>query len=141
MTKYLKVPGGTKIITSDPLETANKGKPPRSLTVQHNNPAMANMAYNVPVPIVTMFYEDPDRVCNKCKVRHDVKVVHLDLDENARAMVSWGVYKDLRMGGMPHLTVVGSVAKPPTLILRPMDRGISRRQVNHANRKQTIHTG
>ncbi len=139
MTQYLQVPGGAKIITSDPLETSGpRGQPPQSVTIQHTNPKkMANRGYVVPIPIVTMFMEG-NRVCNKCQVKHDVKHVHLDLDENARCMVSWGVYKELRMGGFPHLQVVNTVARPPTLILSPK---LSRRQVDHENLKQTIHTG
>jgi hypothetical protein len=95
---------------------------------------MRGMAYNVPVPEIVML-SPANRVCNRCKVRHDVKTVHLDLDGNGQQMVSWGVYELLRKAGMPNLDVVGSVANPPTLVLSP---NMNRRQVDAANRRQRI---
>jgi len=95
---------------------------------------MRNKAYNVPVPQIIMF-GPKNRVCNRCKIRHDVKTIHLDLDDNGRQMVSWGVFELLRKAGMPHLDVVGTVAKPPALILSPT---MTRREIDQKNRRQTI---
>jgi len=78
---------------------------------------------------------DSVRKCNGCNIVHPVKIIHLWVDDTGGAIVSTGVLTDLKRAGMPDLQVVGTLKKPPTLNL---GRGVSRPQVDQANRKQTL---
>jgi hypothetical protein len=80
--------------------------------------------------------------CPTCHLVHPVKTVHLLFDAAGTCIVSAGVLKDLRAAGMPGLTVMAEVLKPPPLRL---SAGVTREQVDYSNRKivrlgQPVHT-
>lgn len=77
-------------------------------------------------------YTDGGFVCPTCHVLHPVKSVHLWLDDRGECLVSEGVLDELRMAGMPGLSVVGAVEKPPPLRIV---QGVTREQIDQENRK------
>lgn len=76
-------------------------------------------------------------LCPSCHVRHDVKTVHLWLDDQGDCLVSKGVLDELRMAGMPGLSVVAQVADPPPLRIIA---GVSREQLDNENRRVRLWT-
>lgn len=74
--------------------------------------------------------------CPSCHLIHPVKTVHLWLDAAGSCLVSEGVLADLRSAGMPDLSVVDEVVKPPALHFGP---GVTREQLDNDNRRQVIY--
>lgn len=72
--------------------------------------------------------------CPTCHVLHPVKVVHLWLNDTGHCLVSPGVLEELRMAGMPDLTVVGHSATPPPLRLY-----VDRAAQDFEHRRQTLY--
>lgn len=70
--------------------------------------------------------------CPSCHLVHPVKTVHLWLDGAGTCIVSTGVLEDLKSAGMPELSVLAEVAKPPPLNFGP---GVSRAQIDNNNRR------
>ena len=93
------------------------------------------------VPIMSKpFFDDSLDICPSCHLVHPVKTVHLWVDADGTCIVSKGVLEDLKSAGMPALSVVAEVLKPPTLAL-----GVPREKVDQSNRKivrygQPVHT-
>lgn len=56
-------------------------------------------------------------ICPTCHVHHPVKTVHLWLDEKGEMMVSAGVLADLKLAGMPDLTITNGCLAPPSISL------------------------
>jgi hypothetical protein len=89
----------------------------------------------VTVPLVGRPFRRGAKACPTCMVKHEVKTLHLMLDENGEAVVSHGVMASLKEAGMPFFTEVGHVQAPPPLILAP---GKTRAQVDKENRTITV---
>lgn len=70
--------------------------------------------------------------CPSCHLLHFVKTVHLWVDGAGSCIVSEGVLKDLKAAGMPDLSVVAQVPKPPPLFFGP---GVTREQIDNNNRR------
>ena len=85
----------------------------------------------VPIMSKPFFGQSLDR-CPSCHLVHPVKTVHLWVDADGTCIVSQGVLKDLKSAGMPALSVVAEVLKPPALHFGP---GVSRAQIDNSNRK------
>lgn len=77
------------------------------------------------VPVLAKPYTTGPIDCPTCQTLHPVKTVHLWLDDAGTVLVSEGVLAELRMAGLPDLTVIGQVKNPPPLRLaaRNGDRG------------------
>lgn len=73
--------------------------------------------------------------CPTCHTWHPCKTVHLWLNDTGHCLVSEGVLEELRMAGMPDLTVVGHSDTPPTLRLY-----IDRTKQDFEHRKQQVFT-
>lgn len=88
------------------------------------------------VPILSKpLLEDSPGVCPGCQTYHGCKTVHLVVDDAGRVMVSHGVLEDLKLAGLPNLTVENEVAEPPPLYLGGTAPWYEQRQANdHANR-------
>ena len=87
------------------------------------------------VPVVKKPYSDGGFQCPTCHVWHPVKAVHLWLNDQGECLVSEGVLEELRMAGMPDLTVVGEVLNPPTLNIF---KGADRAEIDNENRRIQI---
>lgn len=76
-------------------------------------------------------------LCNLCHVVHPVKTSHLEVDDNGRATVSYGVLQNMRRAGLKQfgLTFEGSLAAPPPLRL---DGKTSRAEVDWNNRSSVV---
>jgi hypothetical protein len=84
------------------------------------------------VPVLAKPYADGGFKCPTCQVWHPVKAVHLWLNDVGDCLVSPGVLAELRLAGMPGLTVVGEVVNPPPLQLGV---GVDRAGVDQTNRR------
>lgn len=78
-------------------------------------------------------------ICPTCRMVHQVKTVHLWLDQNGSCLVSAGVLESIRKdypGGLAaaELKIVGGTDTPPALTLNGR---VSRRQVDQNNEKIT----
>jgi len=104
--------------------------------IQIRHDTLSSCLTTVPLFDRPFFGQSLDR-CPTCQVIHPVKTVHLWLDSSGSCLVSKGVLADLQRAGMPQLTIVGEVAKPPPLRLVA---GVTREQIDAANRKQIIYT-
>ena len=98
------------------------------VTIEHGT--LRSCVALVPV-LAKPFFFDSLTACPSCQMIHPCKTVHLWLDDAGRCVVSAGVLAELRMAGMPELSVVGEVKTPPPLRL---GKGADRRQVDYANR-------
>lgn len=87
------------------------------------------------VPVLAKPYADGGFLCPTCHVWHPVKAVHLWLDDQGTCIVSRGVLDELRLAGMPELTIVGHVNNPPTLTIR---KGFDRAAADQENRRITV---
>ena len=58
-------------------------------------------------------YKNGPYLCPKCGTSHVYKSYHLDLDDQGTVIVSVGVFNALRELGLPGLTILNEVAKPP----------------------------
>ena len=83
----------------------------------------------VPIMSKPFFGQSLDR-CPSCHLVHLVKTVHLWVDADGTCIVSQGVLKDLKSAGMPSLSVVAEVLKPP-----PLQLGVAREKTDQSNRK------
>lgn len=91
------------------------------------------------VPILSKpLLDDSPGMCPGCKSYHGCKTVHLVTDDAGRVMVSPGVLEDLKLAGMPELTVENEVQDPPPLYLGDGKPWLEQRQANdQANRALT----
>ena len=85
----------------------------------------------VPILAKPFIGQSLDR-CPSCHLVHPVKTVHLLFDADGTCIVSAGVLADLKSAGMPGLSVLAEVLKPPALHFGP---GVTREQVDNSNRK------
>lgn len=77
-------------------------------------------------------YTDGGYDCNICiGAHHYGKTTHLWLEPDGMCLVSTGVLEELKRAGMPQLTVVGHVDRPPPLRL---GRDAERDQIDNTNR-------
>jgi len=102
------------------------------VVVQHRKHRSAIL---VLVPVVGIPIPNA-RPCPVCGVAHLCKTVHLSLSPTGSAIVSEGVLKLLRMGGMPDLDVVGSTDTPPPIIVGEKTK--PRAVQNHKSYSQQI---
>lgn len=58
-------------------------------------------------------YKNGPYLCPKCGTAHVFKSYHLDFDDQGTTIVSIGVFNALRELGLPGLTIMGEVLKPP----------------------------
>ena len=72
-----------------------------------------------------------------CGTKHPCKTVHLYFDARGQAMVSPGVLADLRLAGMPDLTIVGTESAPPPIQMGGLDSRLLVDQRNRAIRPLT----
>lgn len=90
-----------------------------------------NVVYTVPIMSKPFTGQSLDR-CPTCHIVHPVKTVHLWLDAAGSCIVSTGVLEDLKLAGMPSLSVMAEVLNPPALHFGP---GATRDQIDNGNRK------
>lgn len=88
-----------------------------------------NVIYTVPIMSKPFTGQSLD-LCPTCRIVHPVKTVHLWLDGAGSCIVSKGVLEDLKLAGMPALTVMAEVLNPP-----PLKLGVAREQLDNGNRK------
>ena len=90
------------------------------------------------VPILSKpLLDDSPGVCPGCLTYHGCKTVHLLVDDAGRCMVSPGVLEDLKLAGLPELTIENEVTDPPPLYIGA-GSWLEQRQANdHANRALT----
>ena len=70
------------------------------------------------VPILAKpLLDDSPGMCPGCHTFHGCKTVHLVVDDAGRVMVSPGVLEDLKLAGLPELTIENEVQDPPPLVL------------------------
>lgn len=69
---------------------------------------------------------------------HLCKTIHLSLSPNGSAIVSEGVFADLKLAGMPDLDVVGEVKQPPKIVVGGRE---TRAQQDHKAYAQRVWTG
>lgn len=86
------------------------------------------------VPVLKKPYADGGFICPTCQILHPVKAVHLWLDATGTCLVSEGVLEELKLAGLPDLTVIGATPNPPSLVV---GRGVSRAAVDNKNRRIT----
>ena len=118
------------------LPTIRQIVPPKGTGFNVRHKTVTSKVVLIPLMWVPML-GDSLRICNLCRMVHPVKTIHLQLDDNGRATVSFGVLEQMRRAGLKRFGFVyeGSVAAPPTLRL---DNTGSRAEVDYTNRASSM---
>ena len=97
-----------------PLPTIRQIVPPKGTGFNVRHKTITSKVVLIPLMWIPML-GDSLRICNLCRMVHPVKTIHLQLDDNGRATVSFGVLEQMRRAGLKRFGFVyeGSLTAPP----------------------------